>query len=183
MTIALSFFLLACSTPLYYYRSDTEKLSGVRKVAVLPFRNISSRREAGKIITNLFIEELFNSGLYQIEDMGNISEFFIRQRIRKKGELDLDTIKMLGVQFHLDAVILGVVEEYYQMEGGRREVCPQVGLSARMIDVKDGRILWKSHHRASGDDHIIVFNWGRVRTATLLARKVIREMIVALETL
>ena len=180
LVTAIGLFFLSCSPPLHYYRQDGEEFTRVKKVAVMPFRNITSRREAGKIITNLFVHELVINGAYQVEEMGNIWEFFIRQRIRKKGEVDLITIKMLGSQLGVDAVIFGVVEEYYQEEGRRGEISPQVGLSIRMVEVTNGKILWKCRHQRSGDEYIIVLDLGKVSTVTQLAQKVIREMLATL---
>lgn len=152
----------------------------IRKVAVLPFQNTTNHREAGEIVTDLFVQELFNTGMLIVEDRGNIQEFFIRQRIRKKGEVDLDTIKMLGMQLQVDGVILGIVEEYYQEVGTRGESSPKIGLSVRMLNTKTGKIVWKCHHEKTGDDYIIILNWGKVRTVNLLAQKVIREMIATM---
>lgn len=181
LVIIVSLFFLSCSSPIHYYLRDGEEISRIKKVAILPFKNITVRRNAGRIITNLFATELFNSGLCQIVEIGNIREFFIQQRIRKKAEVDLDTIKILGIQFGLDAVILGVVEEYYQEGGGMRETNPRVSLSAQILDTKTGKILWKCHHRKTGDDYIILLDWGKVRTVTLLAQKVIQEMIATIK--
>ena len=70
-------FLLSCSSNLHFYLRKGEGPHKVKKVAVLPFKNISDRREAGKIISNIFIQELFNSAMYSVEDMGNIRDFFV----------------------------------------------------------------------------------------------------------
>lgn len=172
--------LLSCTSSPHSYLREGRELSQVKKVAVLPFKNITDHREAGKIITNMFVQKLFNSNIYSVEEMGNIRDFFVRQRIREKGEVDLDTISMLGAQLGTDAVILGTVEEYYQKGGGRGETSPKVGLSVRMLSIKTGAILWKCHHQRSGDDYIIVLDWGKVRTANLLALKVIGEIISTL---
>jgi len=153
----------------------------VKKVAVLPFRNISPRKEAGKIITNLFTQELFKSGAFNVVETGNTRDFFVRQRIRKTGEIDLDTIQMMGVQLGLDAVFLGIVEEYYQQEGGKNGISPQVALSVRMINTKTGKIMWKCFHKKNGDDYIFILDWGRISTCTVLAEKVIHEMILTIK--
>ena len=179
--IILSLFFLSCSSPIHYYLSEEEEIPRIKKVAILPFKNITTRRNAGRIITSLFANELFNSGLFQVVETGNIREFFIQQRIRKKGEISLDTIRILGIQFGIDAVILGVVEEYYQEEGNMGEIGPRVSLSSQILDAKTGKILWKCHHGKTGDDYIILLDWGKVRAVSLLAQKVIQEMIATLK--
>ncbi len=172
--------LFSCSSSPRFYLRDKEQFPGIKKVAVLPFRNITDRMEAGKIMTNVFVQELFNSKIYSVEEMGNIREFFIRQRIREKGEIDRDIISMMGEQLGLDAVFLGTVEEYYQEAKGGGESTPKVGLSVRMLSAKNGMILWKCYHHRKGDDYIIVLDLGKVRTVNLLAKKVTREMIATI---
>ena len=153
----------------------------MQKVAILPFRNITNQRGAGKIITNLFVMELVASKLYQVEEMGNIREFFIRQRIRERGELDLDTLKMLGRQLKAERVIMGMVHEYSRQVPGMSESSPTVSLSARMLDPETGEIIWKCQHERKGDDYIVALDWGKVRTTNLLAKKIIQEMIYTME--
>lgn len=169
-------FISCSSSPSCYLRGEKD-LSGIKRVAVLPFNNLTDRKEAGKIISNIFIQKLFNSGIYYVEEMGNVRQFFIRQRIRKKGELDLDVINMLGKQLGLDAVFLGVVEKYYQESDSGDAGVPEIAISARMLNVKNGRILWKCYHHKRGDDYIFILNLGKVRTISNLAEKVIEEMI------
>ena len=170
-------FLLSCSSSPHFFLRESEKFPLIKKVAVLPFKNITNRSEAGKVITNIFIHELFNRNIYNIEEMGIIRNFFVRQRIRTKGEIDLDTVSMLGGQLGIDAVFLGVVEEYYQEAAGKGVISPKIGLSVRMLSAKDGAILWKCYHHREGDDYIIILNLGKVRSIDLLAQKMIREMI------
>ncbi len=175
---ALFFFIGACSsnTPHFYQRGDQE-WDPFKKVAVLPFRNITNQRGAGKIITKLFVMELVKSKLFQVEEMGNIREFFIRQRIRERGEIDLDTLKMLGRQLNAERVIMGVVIEYSKQVPGVKEATLIVSLSARMLDPETGEVIWKCQHERRGDDYLVALDWGKVRTANLLAKKVIEEMI------
>lgn len=163
-----------------FFLRDCEKPYNIKTVAVLPFKNISNWRGAGKIISSMFVQELFNSGIYSVVDMGNIRDFFVRQRVRIKGEIDLDTISMLGSQLGIDAVFLGIVEEYYQDIGGKGGTSPQLAFSVRMLNTKNGSILWKCYHSRTGDDYNIILDWGKVRTINLLAKKVIREMIATM---
>ncbi|MDY6933992.1 MAG: hypothetical protein SVZ03_07185 [Spirochaetota bacterium] len=171
---------LSCSSNPHYFLRDGKKFPLIMKVAVLPFKNITTQRGAGKVVTNIFIQELFNSRIYKIEEMGIIRDFFIRQRIREKGEIDLDTANLLGSQIDVDAVFLGIVEEYYQDAGGKEGISPRVGLSVRMLSTKTGMILWKCSHQRTGDDYKIILDWGKVRTVNLLAKKVIEEMIATI---
>ena len=178
--IILILCLLGCASPLYVYRREGREISRIRKVAVLNFRNITDRRKAGKIITNLFVQELFNSNLYGVEEIGNVREFLVRHRIRESGEIDVGTLEMMGAQLGVDALVMGTVEEYYQDAGTREGMSPRFSLSVRMIDTRTGKILWKCRGRRSGDDSIILLDWGKVRTVISLAQKVIREMIATL---
>ena len=177
--ILILLFFSACSSTPYFYKKGEEG-EHLQKVAVLPFRNVTDQRGAGKIITNLFVMELAASNHFQVEEMGNIREFFVRQRIRERGELGLDTLKMMGRQIKVEGIIMGMVHEYSRQIPGANESVPMVALSARMLDPETGEIIWKCRHERKGDDYLIALDWGRVRTANLLAQKVIKEMIATM---
>ncbi len=152
-----------------------------RKVAVLPFDNISGRRAAGKIAANVFVTELFRSGRFQVEEPGNIIQFMIHERIRTIGEMELEKIRLLGRRFGIDAIIVGVVEEFDDGIKGGLDPLPSISISARMLDTKSGRIIWSAQNAGKGNDYVVVFDSGEVRSIITLTRKVIGEMIRTIE--
>ncbi|MBN1840860.1 MAG: hypothetical protein JW883_01070 [Deltaproteobacteria bacterium] len=165
--------------PNAYVRKDFDQ-SQIRKVAVFPFYNNTQVAEASKIVTGAFIAGLVDTRTFQVEFPGNIKSFLVTERIIVRTGVDLDTIKLMGQRLGVDAVVLGQVDEYIGAEEGRRAVVPLVCISSRLVDTRTGKILFMAQQRRTGDDYIKVLDFGKIRSAGELTRKVVGEMIDAM---
>lgn len=148
----------------------------IKKIAVLPFYNMSGQKDAGKIVANVFVTEMFKSGRFRVEEPGNIAQFMIQERSNTIGELEVEKIKILGKRLGVDAVVVGTVEEFDDGRGGAYP-SPTVSMTVRMIDANNGQLIWAAQNKRRGDDYIIVFDLGEVRSATTLTQKLVKEMI------
>lgn len=148
----------------------------LKKVAIFTFDNLTLRKEAGMIVSDIYVAELFNSGKYRVEEPGNVRQFAIQERLNRLGEMELNAIKTLGKRLKVDAVLVGMVKEY---DDGYDSL-PTVTVSARLVDSNTGRIVWSSEKKRRGDDYTIVFDFGTVRTSSMLAKKVVKEMIASM---
>ncbi len=148
----------------------------VKKVAVIPFFNISGSRDAGTIVADIYVTELFNDERYKIEEPGNVRQFVIQEGILNLGELSLDRIAILGRRLGVDGVFIGTIEEYAT---GRFGV-PVVSMNVRLVESDTGRVVWSARHKRTGDDYVIVFDFGRVSTPPMLAQKMTKEMLKTL---
>ena len=149
----------------------------LRKVAVLPFSNVSGKKSASLVVERAYVTELFKSGLFLVEEPGNVRRFLIGEQVKISGEMGVERLLILGKRLRVDAVIVGTVEEFYD---GRRRT-PTVSISARMIESGTGRLLWTSQHKKRGDDYIIVFEIGKIRSTTELAERVVKEMVATIK--
>ena len=162
------------SGPSYSLRG--EDTGRIRKLAVLPFYNRSRNSDAGDIVTNIFVSELFKDSGYLVEEPGNIRQFFIQEQVEKLGEIGVERLKILGKRLRVDAVLLGTVDVFDDRRG-----VPSVGINARIVESGSGRLVWTAEHERRGDDYAIIFEVGTVRTPARLAQKVVKEMISTIE--
>ncbi|MDP2682884.1 MAG: hypothetical protein Q8P28_08805 [Deltaproteobacteria bacterium] len=146
-----------------------------KKVAILPFYNISGYRDAGKVVANIFVTEMFKTDRFNVEETGNIVQFMIQERMDTIGEIEIERLKILGKRLGVDAVMTGTVEEF--AEAGGAYSVPTVAITARMIDSNTGKLIWSGQNKRKGDDYIIVLDLGEVKSLTALTQKVVREMI------
>jgi len=177
ITAALLFHGCSSSLVVYSNLKRENELLEIKRVGVFPFVNESGKRGAGEIVTNTFNTMLFKSAIFQIEEIGNIEKFLITEKVKTIHMIDLEQIKRLGVRLRIDAVFIGVVEEF---EGGDWEgkfTTPMVAIRAKLLDIKSEKVLWMVRHKKSGDDYVTVFNFGRVRSISALTTKVVSEMI------
>ncbi|HBR16776.1 MAG: hypothetical protein A3G39_04525 [Deltaproteobacteria bacterium RIFCSPLOWO2_12_FULL_43_16] len=148
----------------------------IKKIAVLPFYNMSGQKDAGKIVANVFVTEMFKSGRFRVEEPGNVVQFMIQERMDTIGEIEIERLKILGKRLSVDAVVVGTVEEFDDGRGGAYP-SPIVSITARMIDSNSGQLIWSAQNKKKGDDYIIIFDFGEIRSVTTLTQKVVKELI------
>lgn len=110
------------------------------KVAVIPFENLSTNRSAGIAISKLFYSELAGQETVKLAE-----ESWVRNRLKTE-KINVDKLSMstsakeLGEKLGVDRLVLGAVSRY----GRDNDLFgqPVVAVSAQLIDVKTGNILW-----------------------------------------
>ncbi len=118
-----------------------------RNVAVMPFVNVSKDKDAGLKCRELFIAELYISGAFEdIVDEGEMLEVMRKLKIRETDALGKDTIKTLGDNLGVQAILFASVEEYTE----RSSKSATFAISVRMVDVETGEILWLGNSSQEG---------------------------------
>ncbi len=168
--VCLVLFLsgLACTYAFSLVYVDKEEIKHLKKVAVFPFKNISGKPEAGTVVTQIFFTELVKKNIFEVEGLGDIREFLIKQRIKDTGMISRSTLTMLRNQFKLDAVFIGVVRKY-EFKG---EI-PVVNFTIRLIDTKEGKILWQVALEKTGEDYVKILNIDRIRSLNKLVQRMV----------
>jgi len=175
MGMLLSLSGCSAKAPRGYFKPGVT-ISQIKSLAVLSFDNISGYPDAGKKAVNLFLTELARTELFEIAEMGEVEKTLRSLRVRTTAELDLSKRQNLGEQLNVQVVIVGSVDEYeLRQEGGR--TVPVVAISARMLQVQTGDILWAVSHIHDGNDWETVFGFGRIISLSRLAQIVISEMV------
>ncbi len=132
-------------------------------VAVLPFRNESTRRNAGEIMALHFIRELSKTGKIDVVEPGEVRQVLLRSRTIMEGGLSLPQADILRETLGVDLVLTGIVMEYQDNIGGVGK--PKVEFSAQVFDMKTRQIVWSSTSYNEGDDGVFFFGLGKVNTA------------------
>jgi hypothetical protein len=158
-----------------YLRPDVT-ISRVKSIAVIPFDNISEHPDAGKKVVNLLLTELVGTEMFRLADMGEVENSLRRLRIRTTAEIDLSKLQNLGEKLSVQAVIVGSVDEY-ELRQDRSGTVPVVAVSARMLDVQTGDILWTISHTHDGNDWETIFGFGRVISLSRLAQITVSEIV------
>jgi hypothetical protein len=143
-------------------------------VAVLPFRNESTRRNAGEILALHFTRELSNTGNLEVVESGELRQVLLRSRTIMEGGLSLPQADILHAALDVDLVLTGIVMEYQDFVGGDGN--PKVEFSMRVFDMKSRQIVWSSYSYNEGDDGVFFFNLGKVNTAHQLASAMVRSV-------
>jgi len=162
----------ACSNTHPSFYIDKDNTYEIKKVAVFPFRNLSKNPRAGEIVTQIFLAELGKNGHFEVEELGNIIDFMVEQRIRMGENINRSRLFLLRRRYKIDAVIFGDILVFEK----KGEV-PYISLSVRMTKIDTDEIVWKANIEKSGDDYIKVLDIGRIRSLNQLTSRVVEELI------
>ena len=148
--VAIVLIVTGCAEGVVRYINPEANFSYIKKVAVLPFNNLSDDRFAGEKVRSAITVDLLSRGIFDVVEQGEVNKIaslVLRAAGAEEGmvtELDRETLKLLGERLGVQAVVLGSVDEYT----GRREE-GLVAISVRMLDTSSGIILWQARVSAS----------------------------------
>jgi TolB-like protein len=156
------------------------RLAGSRRrysVAVLPFVNESERKNAGKIMTLHFVEELARVDGLRVVDPGLVRHEMLRYRTIIPEGPSLSTADLLSSagSLGIDLILSGTVFDYGSGLGGLR-----VEFGLDIIDTADREVVWTSRSYNQGSEGVFFLDVGRVytphRMAAEMARAAVRQL-------
>ena len=155
--------------PRRYYRSPDFDVGGERPltVAVIPFLNQGTRKNAGEVMALHFVSRLAEVGNVRVIEPGVVREELLRHRIIMQDGLSAPQGDLLFSMIEADLILAGNVSAYQDYEGGTGEAI--VGFSVLAFDRKSQRMVWSSRSYNRGDDGVFFFGWGEVKTAGAMA--------------
>jgi len=95
-----------------FFRSPKVTALGIKRVAVLPFENLTGERAAAGIAAEEFNLQLGKTGLYDLVERGRIEELWREQDLDTLGRFDASTAARIGRMLGAEAVILGSVTKF-----------------------------------------------------------------------
>jgi len=163
--------------PVTFFRSPSIDSDRKYRVALVPFLNLSGRKNAGDIVTLHFVKHLFRSVNFIPVDPGLVREHLLRYRIIMQAGPSIANAEILSSQGSLgvDLVFSGRVFDYQDTVG-----VPKVGFSASILDAASRHVVWSSTSHATGDDGVHFFDVGRIDTTHRLASEMVRGAYEAL---
>ncbi|RJP72406.1 MAG: hypothetical protein C4532_06000 [Candidatus Abyssobacteria bacterium SURF_17] len=168
----------ACAPQQFLVRPAPE-ITRLNRIAVFPLENLSGEPDAGGRVTSILASDLYNSGLVDIVEPGEVQQFIIRSRIRVAGQLDLDTIREASRQLAADGIVFGSINEYTVIATDLGPL-PAVSMTLRLVDANTGEIVWAATHSLQGDFKETVFGIGRVNSVGSLSEIVVQDLVLAL---
>ncbi len=153
--VLLAAFVLAagCGKSLRtQYLQQTAFIEPVHCVAVMPFENLTPYPRAGDIVSDFFATELYASRKFRVVDRLEVQGAARRINLRIPEHIGAEFARQLGERMQVDGVVFGSVTEYwYPNTAGSQDSEqvlkgdePAVGVSARLLSVQNGEVLWSS---------------------------------------
>jgi TolB-like protein len=148
---------------------------GRQTIAVLPFANETSRRDAGDVVLEQFVAQLARSGSFDVLDPGVVREELLANRIVLEGGVSVDGAMAILDLLQADLVLTGDVQVYAGPAG--KHVPPSVAFTAYVLDRVTGELVWSSASDGAGNDGVFFFGAGRVHTTSALSCRMVRGVV------
>ncbi len=133
-----------------FVRPDTD-LSFVKRVAVMPMQNNSKDAFVAERVRDMVITQLLANGVFDVVDKGLVDSALRDQAVNlSKGAMDAGVMKRLGQLLHVQAFMLGTIDNAERVQRGAVSF-PQLVITLRLVDVNNGIIFWQASGHNSGD--------------------------------
>ena len=142
--------LTACAGSKSYsnYHDPSMDFAALKSIAVMPFENLASDRQAAARVRDTLVNHLLATGAIYVVPTGEVARGILRSNIVIPETPSLEDIAKLG-PIKADAVITGVVREYGQMRSGSTSA-NVISMSVQMIDVQSKKIVWTASSTKGG---------------------------------
>ena len=163
---AFLFFLasILCACAPYVVVKHAPDPGRVRRVAVLPFQDAPGAPGSGAVAYTAFNDSLLSLPGCELIERGSV-DAALKQGA--SAALDEESARKIGADLGADDVVVGDVTEYTER---RALILPPaaVAVSARMVDVKTGMVVWTASQRVGGLKRLltwVVWPVGAIATA------------------
>jgi TolB-like protein len=180
VSLALTFTTLSCASAIRVYVNPEADLAFYKKIAVLPFSDMSATSLAGPRVTRAFITELIMTDRFQIlqpeEFLGGLRRMGVRPG--QDGAYDPDKLKEAATQMGVTGILRGAVTEYQVGRTGSGDV-PVIAFDAELMDVSTGNVVWRSSIAKRGGGRVPIFGGGH-RSLGRLTQDACKELVARL---
>jgi TolB-like protein len=151
-----------------------------QRVCVLPFDNLSSLPEAGRVVTDLVALRLAAARGFDLVEPSTLRAAALQARIGSFRGIGSDDLAKLADAVGTPLFVRGTVYSFAD-PAGRPGIVPELQVELSLVDVRAGRTLWVAQHARKGSDYIGFLMRGSVSNAISLTDRVVSEMIDAEE--
>jgi hypothetical protein len=158
----------------YFVRQDVD-FSYIKRVAVLPFENLSADKSAGEKLRKMMACELLASGLVDVAPLGDTTAAFDRQKLDSAALLKADDAKAIAKAVGAQAILYGTLSRYEEVKAGTLSV-PEVAVTFNMVD-ESGTVIWSKNVITSGGGFWAYYLGGRGESVTEVSLRAIQSAI------
>jgi len=162
------------------YVNPNTNFGFIKRVAVLPFENLTSDRFADKKVRDIFVTSLLSTEVIDVPELGEVMKALESQGIASSDAVTGDVAKAVGQILGVQGLVLGTVEEY-SVNRTMAGSFPEIAVTLRMLDAKTGNIIWSVSHSEKGGRILpTVFGIGEDTLSEVTARatkKVVETLV------
>lgn len=161
------------------YVHPNADLGAIRRVAVLPFDNLTQERSASDKVQKIFLSELLATEAFDVVEPGQVVKVLKAERIESLEALGAAEIKKVGEALKAQGLFTGTVVDFAETRSGSTP-SPEVTIQLRLVEVQSGVTIWTASKTRSGASASArLFGIGG-ETLTEAARTLMREQLKGL---
>lgn len=161
--------------PRVEYRSPIFNPAMKYRVAIVPFFDLSGRKNAGEIMQLQFLNAMKRFENLEVIDPGIVRDKLLNYRIILWKGVSLANADILFESLDADLILGGTVYEYTDYQGGYS--VPAVKFSVQLLDRRSREMVWSSESINKGDDRVYLFDIGKINSAQTLATEMVRGVM------
>ncbi len=170
----------SCAPPPRVYVNPQADMNFYRKVAVLPFTNLSQQGFAGERVTRAFITELIIADRYQVVEPGEFRAALERVggEPNVEGHFDPEKLKEVAAKLEAAGIIRGAVSEYQVQRIGQDDF-PVISFDVELLDAATSNVVWRASINRRGRGRVPVIG-SSTRTLGRLTEEACQELVQGL---
>lgn len=147
---AMVLALAACSSgSSAKYTHPNADLGAIKRVAVLPFENLTPERSASDKVQKVFLSELLATEAFDVVEPGQVVKLLKAERIESMEALGPAEIKRIGEGLKAQGLFTGTVVDFAESRSGNTPA-PEVTIQLRLVEVQSGVTIWTASKTKSG---------------------------------
>lgn len=170
--------LAGCASAPTEYIHPNADLGALKKVAVLPFENVSGSAGASDKVHKIFLVELLSLEVFDVIEPGIVAKALRGETASSPDQLTPDDLKRLGAAIGADGLFIGQVVDYADARGSNS--APEVTLQLRLVESVSGQTVWSASQTRSGVKASTRLFGVSNDSVTETTRKVIRRQLATL---
>lgn len=159
------------------YINPQADFSFYRKVALLPFRNMTDDPLAGEKMTDVFLTEILIAGDLEVMDIGQFKSV-VAQVARGGNVYDLSASQLaqIGDLAKVQGVFTGTIQDYKMITVGGEQY-PLISVTFKFLDAPTGTLVWQYTASVAGGPKFPIVTIGEIFTLAELGPKVCAQAV------
>jgi hypothetical protein len=176
--VILAAVAAGCASGPRLYINPEADMSYYKKVAVIPFTNLSPDRFAGARVTRAFLTELLMLDRYDVVAPEEMSAALdkVGGLPGMEGIYDPQKLKDVATQLGATGIIRGAVTEYRSEHSGSGEY-PVIAFDVELVDVQTFKVVWRASIAKKGKGRSILLGGSGTRTFGRVTQEACEEIV------
>jgi TolB-like protein len=171
------FLAASCAPSIRLYVNPEADPTFYRKIAVLPFTDLTSASQAGARVTRAFVTELIMTDRFEIIQPEDFTSTLHRMGVFKgqDGTYDPEKLKGAASQLGVTGILRGAVTEYQTSRTDGGDI-PSIAFDAELMDAAAGKVVWRSSISKRGKGRVAIVGTG-IRSLGMLTQVACKELV------